>query len=112
MIDDIFVPVIVPFRPHEPLAESVHQLIKSLRRLGGLPEPVPVGGIARKLQPYTVGVPEKARAALLKAGAAEAIAPERFEQQFVWLTNADLYKPAIGLDWRDPTFREADTLMG
>jgi CRISPR-associated endonuclease/helicase Cas3 len=111
MIDDIFVPVIVPFVPRERPTETAHQLVETLRRLGALPEPVSIGGLARKLQPYTVGVPEKARAALIKAGAAEAIAPERYEQQFVWLTSADLYKPATGLDWSDPTFREASTLM-
>jgi CRISPR-associated endonuclease/helicase Cas3 len=104
MIEDVFVPVIVPYG-------EAASLVAELHRIGRLPHPVPIGGLARKLQPFTVGVPQNARAALIAAGAAEVIAPECFVQQFVWLTNADLYKPAAGLDYGDPTFRDARTLM-
>ncbi len=101
MIEEIFVPVIVPFG-------EAAGLVEHLRRL---PEFTRVGGIARQLQPYTVGVPQKARDLLIDCQAAEAIASERFEREFVWVINTDLYRSDTGLDWTDPVFREAGTLM-
>ena len=38
-------------------------------------------------------------------------APAFYEQQFVWLSNSDLYKPATGLEWSDPSFRQAGALI-
>src|SRR3546814_14122844 len=57
------------------------------------------GGLARKLQPYLVQVPQRAYAALRKAGAIQAIAPERWEEQFMELVNMNIYDKAFGL-WR------------
>jgi CRISPR-associated endonuclease/helicase Cas3 len=113
MVEDVLVPVIVPFVPreHPPGTETVHQLVDTLSRLGAAPNAVPVGWLARRLQPYTVGVPEQARATLLQAGAAEAVGRKHFGEQFVWLMNPELYKREIGLDWSDPTFRAAESLI-
>lgn len=98
MIDDLFVPVIVPFG-------------KAASLVATLPHAEHVGRIARELQPFTVGIPAHARSALLAAGAAEVVAPERFEEQFVWLVNEGIYDIRTGLDWRDPHFREAGSLF-
>lgn len=111
MIDDVFVPVIVPFLPRERPAEPVHRLIETLRRLGGMRKAMPVGDLARRLQPYTVSVPATVRDLLINTGAAEVIVEERFERQFVWVANEELYRPATGLNSTDPAFRTAESLM-
>lgn len=105
MIDDRSLPVIVPFYPIDGRSdrETVLELVEALRHAGH------TGGIARKLQPYVVGVPGRAHAALLAAGSAMTIAPERLGHAFVQLTNADLYSYEIGLDWSDPAFRNAES---
>ena len=36
---------------------------------------------------------------------------EIFAEQFVVLTNSDLYLKNVGLTWEDPTFREAESLV-
>lgn len=101
IIDSPLVPIIVPFRPaHDP--EVVDRL---LRELAFVPLP---GRIAAQLQPYLVQVPPRARKALIDAHAAEVIRPNDFGDQFVRLTNTDLYHRDIGLDWEDPTFRSSD----
>lgn len=41
-----------------------------------------VGGIARKLQPYTVQIPEHGFKALLTAGVIRCVAKERLGEQF------------------------------
>jgi CRISPR-associated endonuclease/helicase Cas3 len=105
LIDEIFLPIIVPYGDAAPLVEELCRIDHG--RLGH----TTVGGSARKLQPYSVGVPPEVRTLLLTTGAAQAIDPERFEQQFVWLTNTDLYSAAIGLEWGEPTFRRAETLF-
>lgn len=70
-----------------------------------------VGGIARKLQPYTVQVPQQGFAALERVGAVTAIEPDRFGDQFVKLINEDLYDEWLGLDWNDPTFMQAESMI-
>lgn len=61
-------------------------------------------GIARKLQPYVVQLPRQGFDILAKAGAAAAVAPHKWGDQFVRLINAELYDRRIGLSWDDPTF--------
>jgi CRISPR-associated endonuclease/helicase Cas3 len=70
-----------------------------------------VGAIARKLQRYVVQVPRPAFAALEAVGAIQAVNPNRFGDQFWWLENAGLYHDEFGLDWSDPTFRQAEKLI-
>ncbi|WP_284948271.1 CRISPR-associated endonuclease Cas3'' [Acidisoma cladoniae] len=101
-IDDVMVPVIVAAEDNG----EVRPLIEALRYT------TRVGGIARKLGRYTVGVPRPVRSAMYAAGVAERIRPEEFEDQFVILLNLELYKADAGLDWNDLTFRTAESLMG
>ncbi|WP_087718751.1 CRISPR-associated helicase/endonuclease Cas3 [Salinicola salarius] len=68
-----------------------------------------VGGIARKLQPYTVQVPHQGFAALERAGAIAAIEPDKFGEQFIVLINEDLYDKRLGLNWSEPTFRASES---
>lgn len=102
-IDDTMVPVIVGAQ--EKVPGEVDALVERLRFVPR------VGGIARELGRYTVGVPRRARNAMLAAGVAECIRPEEFEDQFVALRNLDLYTPEVGLNWDDVTFRAVESLM-
>jgi CRISPR-associated endonuclease/helicase Cas3 len=102
-IDDVMVPVIVA--KEGTTAGEVETLIRDLRFAKG------VGGIARQLGRYSVGIPRKVRAAMVAAGVAEVIRLDEFGDQFVVLHNLDLYKPEIGLDWSDITFRRADAMI-
>ncbi len=69
-----------------------------------------VGGIARKLQPYTVQVPQQGFAALERVGAIAAVEPDKFGEQFMVLVNEDLYdRKALGLNWSEPTFRSGES---
>jgi CRISPR-associated endonuclease/helicase Cas3 len=70
-----------------------------------------VGVIARKLQRYVVQVPRQAFLALAAAGSIQAVNPDRFGDQFWRLANDKLYHDDFGLDWSDPTFRTAESLM-
>ena len=94
-IEDAMVPVIVP-------KEDDGEAEKLVR---DLPFVSHIGGIARQLARYAVGVPRRARDTMLAAHAATLIAPERFEDQFVVLTNLDLYSTDVGLDWDDVSFQ-------
>lgn len=102
-IDDVMVPVIVAQEEAKP--GEVAGLIHDLRYASS------VGGIARKLGRYTVGVPRNVRAEMITQGVAEAIRREEFGDQFVVLHNLDLYKPETGLDWEDLTFRKAEAMI-
>lgn len=99
-IDSPMVPVIIPFD-----LARVEDITGALRN----PAVQHIGGLARKLQPYVVQVPRAARAALLAAGSAEAIRETDFGDQFVLLTNHDIYFDDIGLDWSDPSFRSVES---
>jgi len=100
-IDDAMVPVIVPVEDDG----AVAPLLEALRRV---PSP---GALARKLGPYTVGVPRSIRNDLLAQRVAEVIRPDDFGDQFVVLTNCDLYSAETGLSWDDPTFMATERLM-
>lgn len=102
LIEDVQVPVIVP---HD--KEKVAALIG---RLHGA-KPGQTGGVARDLQRHIVQLPRKARASLIAKQAAEAIRPAVFGDQFILLTNNDLYTHEAGLDWDDPTFRSVTNDM-
>ncbi|MBS9403500.1 CRISPR-associated endonuclease Cas3'' [Halomonas sp. TRM85114] len=68
-----------------------------------------VGGIARKLQPYTVQVPQQGFVALERVGAIAAVEPDKFGDQFMVLVNEDLYDKRVGLNWSNPTFRSGES---
>ena len=59
------------------------------------------GSLARKLQPFTVQVAPRVRASLLGLGAAEAVRPEVFADQFVVLRNGRLYDEDAGFSDAD-----------
>jgi CRISPR-associated endonuclease/helicase Cas3 len=102
-IDDLMVPVIVG--KEEAQKGEVAELVRDLRFAKG------VGGIARKLGRYTVGVPRRVRLEMIAAGVAEVIRGEEFGDQFVVLLNLELYTAERGLDWDDVTFRCVESLM-
>jgi len=104
MIESPLVPVIVPWHPR-----GETDVVRPL--LDRLPFVSSAGGIARDLQPYLVQVPPEARARLIAAGSAEIVGAQNFGDQFVVLTNCDLYCEEVGLDWDDPDFRRVDTGM-
>ena len=102
MIDDYNLPVIIEWD------DAAEKAVKDLRFL---PEGFTPGGVARRLQTYTVGVPPRARAALIANGAAEVINRPRYDDQFVVLANRDLYRDDIGLSWADPTLMAPEGLV-
>ena len=105
LIETDMVPVIVPYAGSDGADERCSKTINDLRFAPH------VGTLARRLQPYVVQIHPDARAALVAAGSAEVLRGERYGDQFVHLTNMDLYDPDVGLKWQDPTFRNAETLM-
>ena len=70
-----------------------------------------IGGLLRKLQPYTVQIPEKALAALYKAGRIEPINEKNFGKQFYTLIGLDLYDEVAGLSWEDTNFLREENLI-
>lgn len=105
LIDSPMVPVIVPYRGPDGTDRTADGLI---RDLDSAERP---GGLARRLQPYTVPIPPRARETLLRAGSARIVQEARFGQQFVALTNPDIYRNDMGLTWDDPTFRRVEGMV-
>ena len=90
-------PVLIPFN-----AEA-EQLINALEHADT------IGGLLRKLQRYTVQVPESALRALLKEGLVEVINAKHFGNQFYALVpGSSLYDAAAGLSWDNTVFIEAE----
>ena len=105
MIKTAMVPVIIRYRRAGGDDDRVKEVEKLLDELRWVKYP---GRIARHLQPYVVTIPQYVRNALRAAGAVEVIREEDFAEQFVVLSNRDLYRDDVGLMWDDPTFREAE----
>lgn len=99
LIDDPMVPIIVTYD------EKAYDLVRSLERAER------AGGLARKLQPYTVSIPKSARVSLMDSGAVIPIRPEVFGDQFLLLENSDLYNQATGLNWSEPDFLRIEGLI-
>ena len=99
MIESHMQPLIIPFDG------EAENLISSLHHADHL------GGLLRKLQPYTVQIPEKALAALYKAGRIEPINEKNFGKQFYTLIGLDLYDEVAGLSWEDTTFLKGESLV-
>lgn len=99
MIDSTMIPVIIPF---DDVAKG------ALRDLAFADK---VGGIARKLQPYLVQIPEQGYKALKSVGAIQPVAEERFGEQFMELVNMEVYSRRYGLSWDDPAFISANHLV-
>lgn len=88
MIDEVMVPVIVPYNDEARSAISA------------LPAAEWTTPIARVLQRYTVEVPEGVLALMLEAREVEPIAPERYGDDWLALTPAGTsrYRDDVGLD--------------
>ena len=99
MIESHMQPLIIPFDV------EAENLINSLRYADH------IGGLLRKLQPYTVQIPEKALAALYKAGRIEPINEKNFGKQFYTLIGLDLYDDVAGLSWEDTNFIKEENLI-
>ena len=99
MIESHMQPLIIPFDV------DAENLISSLHHADH------IGGLLRKLQPYTVQIPEKALAALYKAGRIEPINEKNFGKQFYTLIGLDLYDEVAGLSWEDTTFLKGESLV-
>lgn len=101
-------PVIIPFDPFE--GREIPEVMKTLEALKHS-ETIGVAGASRSLQPYLVQVPQQAYDALAKAHAVQAVAPDRYGEQFVRLVNPRLYDARFGLHWDDPQFLSAQQLV-
>ena len=99
MIESHMQPLIIPFDG------EAENLISSLHHADH------IGGLLRKLQPYTVQIPEKALAALYKAGRIEPINEKNFGKQFYTLIGLDLYDDVAGLSWEDTNFIREENLI-
>jgi CRISPR-associated endonuclease/helicase Cas3 len=93
MIDSIMVPVIIAIEP-DAVAEIAHLGFEQRHS----------GPIARALQPYTVQVPQKARALLIENGHASFHAPHLRGDQFCVLETKPLYHQDSGLRWEDAEY--------
>ena len=105
LIETPMVPVIVCYGGANGSDRTATRLVDALAHVDR------PGGFARQLQPFVVQVPPYVRQSLLAAGAAELVQEARFADQFVVLTNMDLYDADVGLTWDDPTFRTAEGLV-
>ena len=99
MIESHMQPLIIPFDV------DAENLISSLHHADH------IGGLLRKLEPYTVQIPEKALAALYKAGRIEPINEKNFGKQFYTLIGLDLYDEVAGLSWEDTEFLKGESLV-
>ena len=99
MIESHMQPLIIPFDG------EAENLISSLHHADH------IGGLLRKLQPYTIQIPEKALAALYKAGRIEPINEKNFGKQFYTLIGLDLYDDVAGLSWEDTAFLKGESLV-
>jgi CRISPR-associated endonuclease/helicase Cas3 len=104
MIEDTMVPVIISASVH-PVFGAPQALLDSIPHVKSL------GGVERKLQRHLVQVPRRARQALIDTGSAHAIGKVKLGDQFVVLSNPDLYDFERGLEWNNPTYRSAESLM-
>ena len=99
MIESHMQPLIIPFDV------EAENLISSLRYADH------IGGLLRKLQPYTVQILESALATLYKAGRIEPINEKNFGKQFYTLIGLDLYDDVAGLSWEDTNFIREENLI-
>lgn len=96
MIKNRMLPIIIPFN------QDAESLIKQLAYADK------VGGILRKLQRYTVQVPESAVKILHSFHRLETLNPNKFGDQFIALIGLDLYDDIAGLSWDNPDFIKAE----
>jgi len=103
LIETTMRPVVVPYDPEAGMEDTY--AVGVLRDLEFAP------GAARKLQSYLVQVPERAYQALWQAHALQAVAPEKYGEQFVRLVNPRLYDSNFGLHWENPQELRSDSTL-
>ncbi|MEO5365912.1 MAG: CRISPR-associated helicase Cas3' [Magnetococcus sp. WYHC-3] len=101
MIETPLMPLFVPWD------ESARQRLADLPNLQG----DRLKQALRGLQSYVVQIPPKAMGILKDARVVEAVDPWRFEERFLQLINKDLYKEETGLNYEDPAFMSAESLV-
>lgn len=102
LITSTMIPIIIPCYYGDDNDGEVRKLIERLKYVEF------VGSIARKLQLYSVQIPERAFKKLLDYGFVEYIESEKYGEQFIVLTNESLYDVDSGLNWEDPTFIQSE----
>lgn len=100
MIESGMVPVIVP---------ADDRAREWIGKIGV--ENVPSGTIARRLQPYTVEVPPRARDRLLTAGHVRFHAEALRADQFAVLETSERYTRETGLVWENPEYLSVEATM-
>ena len=96
LIDETMRPVIVPWN------DEARAVLAALRGAE-----IPPGWAVRKLQQYTVSIPENAWKGLLRTSAIEAV-NQKFGDRFMVLASNGLYNDNSGLRLDDPTARPAE----
>lgn len=89
MISTVMKTVIVPYD---------HLAIDYIEQLENLPEWESVGELARKLQVYTISVPQHSAGQLIKLGALKYVQAQRFGDQFLVLESDNMYEENIGFN--------------
>lgn len=102
LFTETMVPVIVP-ASIDPIAGVEDSVLRGIGH-------APIGGVLRALQRHIVQIPRRDRDELLNAGSAACIAEKDYAEQFVVLSNRQLYDPVSGFDWSDP-YRRAVEIM-
>ena len=72
--------------------------VEAIEQLYELPDYMSVGHIARKLQVYTISMPQHLAGELIKLGALQYVQSKRFGEQFLVLESDKLYTDSIGFD--------------
>ena len=104
MIEDVMVPVVVPWRAH---ADDKDAEVL-LGRIAGMERPLVAD--LRRLQLYTVAIPRKVRDTWLAKGALHVV-NRRLGDAVLRFDDLALYDPQTGLRIDDPTYRSAEDNM-
>lgn len=99
MVESFMQPLIIPFD------DAARTLLDELSSTDE------VSKTLRRLQRYIVQVPQNGFDSLRLAGVIQTIAPHRFQEQFWELTNMDIYDTEFGVDWAEPNFLKAETMV-
>ena len=95
MIESGLAPVIVA-RETEPREAKAREALAALRAGAS------AGAVARRVQPFIVQIPPKARDLLLTNGHARFVDGDAGE--FVELVTASLYRDEVGLEWENADY--------
>jgi CRISPR-associated endonuclease/helicase Cas3 len=75
-----------------------HLAIDYIEQLENLPKWESVGELAKKLQVYTISMPQHLAGKLIEIKALQYVQPERFGDQFLVLESANMYEENIGFN--------------